>query len=295
MRIFFAAVAPLICAATCHAGVAPPAFVGSDDFNAAGMDSSKWNALPLGGTAALTQSGDGVVHYTVPSHNTSGSDSAAWLWTPGTAPYASDWSMQLDVSNPRTIGTGQYFNIGIGVRQTGNLNNNGFSVRLDATDGTPQSVGWETDKEIGGTATMDRVNTAVTSGSVLLTWSASTHLLRAAFDANGATGGYVWTGFSTLDPTQAGTWNMQPSDSFTFVLTGSSNNANIASSDGVSADNFAIANTAAVIASTVPEPGTCLLLLCGAASFAGVRVRRTAAGRFPNFQGNSFASSRKSR
>jgi len=201
------------------------------------------------------------------------SDAAALLWNSGPAPFAGDWSMQLDVANLRTIGTGQYFNVGIGVRQTSNLNN-GFSVRLDATDGTPQSIGWESDKESGGNTTMDRVNTAVTAGSVLLTWTAATHTLTAAFDANGPTGGYVWTGFSTLDPTQAGTWNMLSSDSFAVVITGSSNNANVVPGDGVTGDNFSITNSAAVISSTVPEPGACLLLLCGAMSFAGARVRR---------------------
>jgi hypothetical protein len=173
--------------------------------------------------------------------------------------------MQMDVTNPRTIGSSQYFNIGIGVRNTANLETQGYSVRLDATDGSPQSVGWETDKEAGGNTSMDRYNTAGISGAVLLTWKASTHTLTAAFDEDGATGGYVWTSFSTYDPTLGSTWGMTSSDSFTFIITASSNNANIPASDGISGDNFAITGTTATITSTVPEPVETGMLLSGAA------------------------------
>jgi hypothetical protein len=87
----------------------------------------------------------------------------------------------------------------------------------------------------------------------------------------------VWTGFSTFDPTQGSTWGMGAGDSFTVILTSSSNNADILAGSGISADNFSIVNSAAVISSTVPEPGAgLLLLLCGAPSFAGTRRRHRA-------------------
>lgn len=271
MRFSTCVFVPLVCLAV---GAARGEFVGVDDFNAASMDSSKWAALTIMGSGSLTQGGDGVLRYS--AGGAGGEESAAWIWQPGTAPFSSDWTMQLDVTNPRAIGPGQFFNIGIGVRNTAHLESQGYSIRLDATDGSPPSVGWETDKE-GVIFVQERRNTDSLSGALLLTWSASAHTMTAAFDDDGSIGGYAWTAFSTYDPTLGETWSMTAADSFTFVITAASKDSAITLADGITADNFSL--TAAATTNFVPEPGQTGSLVAVAAAIAlNAAIRRRRGG-----------------
>lgn len=242
-------------------------FVGNDSFSVASMDTNAWSVVQAQGGASFSQTGDGVLHYTVGTATSS--DATAWAWingsapNPSVAPYGSDWSVRLDVSNPviLTSGSAQYTNVGLSIRDAADLNNNGYSVRLDTTYASltgHQVTSWESDKENSGGTIIQSFGTNVTSGAVLITWSASTHTLTAAFDENGASGNYVWTSFSTYDPTAGDAWNMVSGDSFVITLTGSSINTDGSNSTNFGqlyVDNFDITNSAATISSVaIPEP-----------------------------------------
>ena len=90
--------------------------------------------------------------------------------------------------------------------------------------------------------------------------------------------GYVWTAFSTYDPTLADTWNMTSGDTFTFLITASTQAAAIPTTDGIYGDNFSITGTSAFITNTVPEPGTPALLAAGGALLALAGFRRARRG-----------------
>lgn|GEM_PF-2106527 len=80
--------------------------------------------------------------------------------------------------------------------------------------------------------------TPATSAAVRISWDADTHTLTASFDENGATGGYVWPPFRTVDPTLPATWDMDETGAFQIAVVGFSEDTPVSLGDNVFADNF---------------------------------------------------------
>ena len=245
-------------------------FVGSDNFTS----TSNWNTTfyNQGGGSLVLNSGS--VSYN--AANATGDASAAWLWTPGSAPFSSDWSVTLNVANTAPI-LDSYANIGLTVRDSADPGNLGFSSRLDRAPvggtGSNVAINWEADLEKAGGTTLFQSPTSATSGAVLLTYDSTTHQLTAGFsEDNGST----WHSYASMNPTSE--WGMTSSDSFLIAVTGSSTNTTVSNADGVSASAFnAKASLTNVIVNSTPEPTATALTCAGLFALLARRRRKEAA------------------
>lgn len=249
-------------------------FIGTDDFNSALPDTSKWtvNGYQKNPGDTLVQ-GSGNLSYSVSAIPGSGSDAAAWLWN-AQAPSNADWSATLDVANLSSV-SNSFVNIGLVARDAADLNNVGFGNRLDIADsGLGTVINWEAEIDTALSSPLYQSSTLTTSGSLLLTYNATTQTLTAAFDEDGATGGYVWTSFASTTLTELG---MSPTDGFIIGISGNSDNMLVNGSNGVSADNFALIAATTPITFVVPEPSSLGYLLAGLLLLAGGLFRKRCA------------------
>ena len=236
------------------------AFNGSDDFNDNSKDLTKWGPDIVSGSAALTET-NLRLEYTVAG----GTATALRPWVANTGSYTSDWSLQLDVNLPTlALTTGQAYHIGLTVRNGDDTTDTFLTaLELDNISGTPSRVFLSVLNTNGSNQGEVTSTTTSTSAAVRMRYDAASTTLFSEFDANGAVGGYNFTGF---DSRNISTWNMTASSVFqATVFGGSESGVVITSASGVAGDNF----------QSVPEPSSALLLLSGAALCLRRRPLRT--------------------
>jgi hypothetical protein len=238
-------------------------FSGSDNFSVA---NSNWeqNVWKFGnGNPALTQTG-GVVQYT--SNNTSQFSYTSWEWLVNTSSYNQSWQIRLDTTINQAVTGNGIIDIGLelwnntddtdflGVGMTGNSDGNYFFTHLYNNDNFVDNPSSETIED-------------AFSGTVMLSYDGVTHVVTAAYDSDGAMGGYSFTTITTFGIGGSGgdinvNWNMTAADVFTIHLIGASELV-AAQAGQVYLDNFVI----------VPEPGSFALSLLGLSAL-GFRRRR---------------------
>ena len=107
--------------------------------------------------------------------------------------------------------------------------------------------------------------TTTTDGAGRLTFDGVSKELRYFYDDDGATGGYAWTLFQTVDLDAPGTdWGLSTGANLSIVIFAESHGIAVASGDAFG-DNFFV----------IPEPGSAWLV--GAGLLALGAGRRTAA------------------
>jgi hypothetical protein len=237
---------------------------GSDDFNGASVDPTKWGSDIDSGVGIFTQT-NGHLLFTTSGTPTS-NDQAIHPWILNQGSFTQDWSMQLDVNLPTQTLTGtQVLSIGLAAVNASNMQDDmTMSLQQDVPNGTLYYSGFD----INGTAQSPTEQGGLSGGlvSLQLSYSAAGHSITAYYDANGPTGGYTWTPFVTQD---ISSWGMTSSDQFLVAITAfSANNLAVPSTSQVWADNFQVP-------ASVPEPSSWILFSAGFLGLMGIMRHRS--------------------
>lgn len=218
-------------------------FTGLDDFSGATKNSTKWGADYGEGSGLLSQSGDGVVRF---SSDGAGDDFMAWPWIVGDGSFSESWSIQADVHVPVIPLAEGFTAVGMGVAVINSADDNEvFAASLEnlRSGPEPQAFHFLSALDAGGSTTETYAATTSTNAAVRIAWDAETKILSAAYDTNGAVGGYVWSVFSSFDPTNSTSWNLSGSETFKILLFGYSELTEVTLGQNVFADNFYVVDS----------------------------------------------------
>ena len=207
----------------------------------------------------------GALNFTDPSLNSGQTSEATYAWINNTGSFAEDWQVQIDLNLNLTPMTGQVSVWELIVGNTTTPADN-FTVAMQRTYMqviTSQPPLIQAYTEIGGTmiapGTVSANNVDLSTTTARISYQAATTTLTAAYDGNGATGGYTFTNLHSVDISDtASNWNMVTGDTFSLELVASnftSSGSTMPTVEGAFfADNFFASSTA------VPEPATIALL-----------------------------------
>ena len=241
-------------------------FAGSDDFSSV---TGLWGRDVTSGSGSFTVA-NGVLNFTTPSF--SPNEQAARFWILNNGSYTADWSLSMDV----TLGTfamssGQFASAGMYVQNQGHVSQD--FVRVVLRRDSESSRNFYADAFANGVSLGSVfIPTTATAVSLGLSYDATTHTILAAYDADGAANGYLFTPFTTADIDAAGTdWHMTPSDVFGARIFGQTTLP--VSMGQVTIDNF---TAAPLTLQVVPEPSSLILLGVGIGVYLIIRrVRKT--------------------
>lgn len=215
-------------------------FTGVENFSANAKDTSKWGADIATGSGQLTQSGDGLLRFTCAGNTDD--DSMAWPWTKGRAPYASDWSIQIDVHVP-FIALAEGFaatGIGLGVRHAADSSDLfGLFLENERSPGEAQEFNFFNDLEINGSTTETAATATNPNAALRISWNAATQTLTAAYDADGNVNGYAWTTLQTFQPATGG-WGMSAAGEFEIFVAGFAESTEVTAQQNLYADDFLV-------------------------------------------------------
>jgi hypothetical protein len=209
---------------------------GGDDFTGSTKDTGKWGNDIKEGSGQFTQSG-GVLRYTASSASGDSSMIRPWLVA---APFATDWSVQLDVHVPWIPLADDFSAVGIGLFVFHSIDSEDqFSSTLEnyRYPGAPQSFHFFNEVESDGEGEETFVDAPSSHAAVRISWNAASQTLSAAYDADGRLNGYSWTVYKNFNPVTQG-WNMTPAGRFRIAIDGSSEITQVTAAHDVHADNF---------------------------------------------------------
>jgi hypothetical protein len=210
---------------------------GCDNFNENFKDTNRWGTVGNAGFGVLIVTNQRLQYAT--GSAASGSDRAAQLWILNTGSYTNNWEVQVDFKMPHlNLSEGQSVSFTLVVYPDGNLANR-FEIHLNQD----QSVIYVFEMDLqgdGGTSVRAETNTLSTSAAARIAFDATTKVLSAAFDEDGANCGYSWKLLGALPVPPA--WNMTSTSVFNAVIGAGSRNILVAPSDQVFLDNFKAAS-----------------------------------------------------
>ena len=206
------------------------------DFSSSSGWGSSSTLIGTGGSYGIS---GGVANFTVSGPTES--DFAYIRFNGAVGSYTSDWSVRIDVNftTPANIFTGgveQFLNLGLMVARSdvtpgvssGEPTFNAFLVEsnLYQNASNVRSRDIRTAVFASGSAADDATRyleesliTAATATALQISCNATTHVLTASFDADGANNGYSFADISTLTA-DAGTWSMTGGNTFSIYLMG---------------------------------------------------------------------------
>lgn len=227
----------------------------TDNFSTA----ANWSAASSFGGGALTISGDRA-NYTATAPTDY--DWSIMTWTGGTYSYTSNWEVQVDVhagaAGVLTTGN-QYFYGSLTVFRTGdtlNGNDDPPAANLLSAD-ILRNGGSESQFQTAWGLLGDNyyeagnVNNSSTDAALRVVFDSATKTLTTYYDADGATGTYIWTSLSSIDVDGAQNWNMTGASTFSLALasySGDDITGPAIGAGGVYFDNFSV--------TAIPEPST---------------------------------------
>ena len=223
-----------LCAECAHAQ-----FTGLDDFSDGAKNSTKWGPDYQKDSGLLSQTGDGVVRFS--SAGASSDDFMAWPWIVGDGPFTQSWSIQADVHVPVIPLAEGYTAVGIGVAVINSSNeDHTFAASLENLRSGPEPQVFHFLSALDGGESEGEIYapTTSTNAAVRIAWDAEAKVLSAAYDTNGAVGGYVWSVFRSFAPTNLTSWGMNGSETFKILLYGYSEVTEVTLGQNVFADNF---------------------------------------------------------
>ncbi|MDI1251347.1 MAG: PEP-CTERM sorting domain-containing protein [Lacunisphaera sp.] len=243
------------------------------DFSTASGWGTSTHLVGSSGTFDIT---GGVADFTVDSP--ADSEFAYMKYNGAVGSYSSDWSVQIDVNyaipaNIFSSGIEQFINLGLMVTTTGVTpgvasnapNFNAFMIQSnlyqDAANVRSRDI--RTAVFAPGSATDDANRyaqttvSAATATAVQISYNATTQVLTAGFDADGAAGGYSFTAIGTLTAA-ANTWGMTGSDTFSIHLMANSGYDGGATGVGpvIGTGEATLDNLSGTNLTAVPEPST---------------------------------------
>ncbi len=213
-------------------------FDGCDNFNDNSIDPTRWATnIGTSGVGLLTETNQRL-EYTTGGAATS-KDRANQMWVLNTGSYSNNWEAQVDFNMPGlNLTNEQWVSFTLLVYPNANVANR-FELHLNQYPGN--SFQFEMDVQVNNTITT-QVLTNTLSGSVAgrITFDATTKVLSAFFDEDGANCGYSWTLLGAVTVPSA--WSITSNSVFNAVIGAGSSDTTLASSDNVFLDNFKAAS-----------------------------------------------------
>jgi hypothetical protein len=196
--------------------------------------------------------GNGVLNFTTAA--SSSNEQADRFWTQNNGSYNANWSIFVDIHLDPVVPNGGFATAGFYVQNSGDVSQDFFRVALRRDDSTDRNLYMDAYAN-GVMVTSTFVPTTSTDISLGVQYVAATHVLTAAYDADGSANGRFFTPFASTDINATGSnWYMNPNDTFQARIFGQST---IPVSLGqVTLDNF----TAGPSLLPVPEPTVFSLL-----------------------------------
>ncbi len=235
---------------------------GSDDFDDNLVDPARWGADSGSGTFSETNQ---RLEYSV-SPAADALPIRPWILSP--ASYDEDWSIQLDIhiGNVSLPSDGQDLLLGFAI--TNGVSTAALNIEFENIGGTLLRGFHAVNEGVGGGPEVMLASTT-TDGAGRLTFDGISKELRYWYDEDGATGGYAWTLFQTVDLDASGTdWGLSAGANLSIALFAESHGIAVASGDAFG-DNFFV----------IPEPASASLLVAGLLALGG--SRRRAARKHP--------------
>ena len=240
--------------------------LGSDNFNDNSKNASLWGTDFAVGGGLLAETNQHLL-FTAPTSHTGG-DAASRPWIANTGSYTSAWNAQIDVNLPtiaQALALGQSYAVTLSVKDAAAVGfGTTFSVDLQLGNFAGfLDRGFNSHQDLNGTEKSDVTSaTTSTSAAIRISYDPATTTLSAAFDADGAVGGYS---FTTFDSQNISAWGMTASSTFQVGAGGyTQGNLALNAADNVFADNFL----------AVPEPSSACLLLVSGMGMLGCARRR---------------------
>jgi len=217
-----------------------------DDFNDDLKDPEVWDNDILVANGTLTETGQ-VLNYSVASGNPV--DYALREWIAGRMPYATDWEVQVDLTNTTVLsGDSQFDSFGITIFDNNNFGNELFAEMYNSRFGGPPSRRGFYAELYDDNAFVVDVDTSgidgLSAGALRIAFDAETAILTLFYDVDPANG-YQWTQFGSFGLAGSGgqdgnaDWDFTDSDRFLIGLSGYSENESIPVGASY-ADNFRV-------------------------------------------------------
>ena len=210
---------------------------GSDDFNGAAKDTTKWATDLANGVGRLTQT-NGHLQFTTTGVPTQ-TDFAARPWMLNYGSYTQDWEFRIDVNEPIFVLTnGQFVGLTIAIlpgTDPSMLFTNAFSIQLRQNSSEHSFKGQITANQSQSSPWENKITTS-TSAAMRIAFDANTQVLSCFYDEDGSACGYSWTLLGSTN-VPAG-WNMTSNSVFGILVVGIGNNLSVDYTNNVFADNF---------------------------------------------------------
>lgn len=226
-------------------------FIGSDDFSS--VVAGNWSLTDTTSNGGAFTVVSGALNFTGPSIAGSQSTaSRAWVLNIGSS--TADWQVQMDFTLSLSQMPAQVSIWDLVLTNSADATTTPDYFQVEFVKSYMQANPFVrgTIYTDGNMGTSNQVDVASNTVAVRAAYLAASQTLTMAYDANGSTGGYV---FTDLYSSSVAAWTMGAGDGFVLTLLGT-NLANAMATNPVVAGEFTADNFAASPTAPIPEPST---------------------------------------